>query len=98
MRVNLAAKLLVRVSTLALFPAQVAPPRSRGVRIALATMGASDSTLSTTDAGASDDGAIVQNIHRFAVKGLGRDELPSITLQSGGGLPHDREWALIFSE
>ena len=77
MRVNLAAKLLVRVSTLALFPAQVAPPaRFRGVRTALATMGASHSTLSTTDAGAADDGAIVQDIHRFAVKGLGRDELP----------------------
>ena len=106
MRLQLATKLLVRVSTLALFPAHVAPPSqfrsgvhfTTGIRTAQVTMGASDSTLSTTDAGAVDDGAIVQNIHRFAVKGLGRDELPSITLQSGGGLPHDREWALIFSE
>ena len=83
MRVQLATKLLVRVSTLALFPAHVAPPSqyrsgvhfTTGIRTAQVTMGASDSTLSSADAGAADDGAIVQDIHRFAVKGLGHDEL-----------------------
>ena len=80
MRVQLATKLLVRVSTLALFPAHVAAitiraaftlPQASDAKV---TMGAALNISRRRRRG--DDGAIVQNIRRFAVKGLGRDELP----------------------
>ena len=37
-------------------------------------------------------------LHRFAVKGLERDELPSVQLNAGEGFPSDRRWALHFDE
>lgn len=40
----------------------------------------------------------VRHLHRFAVKGLGPDSLPSVNLQAGEAFPHDREWALLKKE
>jgi len=40
----------------------------------------------------------VRQLHRFAVKGLGPDNLPSVSLQAGEAFPHDREWALLKTE
>ena len=37
-------------------------------------------------------------MHRFAVKGLERDELPSVDLSAGEGFPSDRRWALQFQD
>ena len=46
----------------------------------------------------SDSGAIVTHLHRFAVKGLERDEMPSVTLAPGATMPHDREWAMLWAD
>ena len=40
----------------------------------------------------------VRALHRFAVKGLERDELPSVLLSANEGFPSDRRWALHFDE
>ena len=37
-------------------------------------------------------------LHRFAVKGLERDELPSVLLSANEGFPSDRRWALHFDD
>ena len=40
----------------------------------------------------------VRALHRFAVKGLERDELPSVLLSANEGFPSDRRWALHFDD
>ena len=40
----------------------------------------------------------VRALHRFAVKGLERDELPSVLLRADEGFPSDRRWALRFDD
>ncbi|KAJ1461767.1 MOSC domain-containing protein [Pelagophyceae sp. CCMP2097] len=40
----------------------------------------------------------VAALHRFAVKGLERDELKDVRLEPGAAFPHDREWALRFAD
>ena len=40
----------------------------------------------------------VRALHRFAVKGLERDELPSVLLSANEGFPSDRRWALRFDD
>ena len=40
----------------------------------------------------------IRHLHRFAVKGLGPDSLPSVSLQAGDAFPHDRAWALLKKE
>lgn len=40
----------------------------------------------------------VTHIWRYAVKGLDRDELPSVKLVPGDGIPGDRRWALHYEE
>ena len=40
----------------------------------------------------------VRALHRFAVKGLERDELPSVLLSANEGFPSDRLWALHFDD
>mmetsp|Transcript_56833 Transcript_56833/g.130511 ORF Transcript_56833/g.130511 Transcript_56833/m.130511 type:complete len:301 (-) Transcript_56833:639-1541(-) len=40
----------------------------------------------------------VTQLRRFAVKGLDYDELDSVKLESGGGFPNDRRWALHYED
>ena len=40
----------------------------------------------------------VRALRRFAVKGLERDELPSVLLSANEGFPSDRRWALRFDD
>lgn len=40
----------------------------------------------------------VRALHRFAVKGLERDELSSVLLSANEGFPSDRRWALHFDD
>ena len=51
-------------------------------------------TLGLTPAPATS----VRALHRFAVKGLERDELPSVLLSANEGFPSDRRWALHFDD
>ena len=46
----------------------------------------------------SSSQAEVTHLHRFAVKGLDRDVLQSVTLQPGDAFPLDRRWALIRAD
>ena len=40
----------------------------------------------------------VLHLWRYAIKGLDRDELPSVSLVPGGGFPNDRRWAMHFDD
>lgn len=41
---------------------------------------------------------VVTDLHRYAVKGLGPDELADCVLEAGGCVPGDRAWALLQRE
>jgi hypothetical protein len=56
--------------------------------------------LSTQISGAEKGTAVtvVTHLHRFAVKGLGRDSLQNVVLTPGSTMPYDRQWAIKFRD
>ena len=54
--------------------------------------------LTPSPAASNDNAAaVVTALHRFAVKGLERDALDQVALETGGSFPYDRRWALHFA-
>ena len=54
--------------------------------------------VTTLGLGLAPPSTSVRALHRFAVKGLERDELPSVLLSVNEGFPSDRRWALHFDD
>ena len=65
---------------------------------ATATMMTSDSEGDGVRRDGDGASTWVSALHRFAVKGLDRDELDHVDLYSGGAFPNDRRWALKWSD
>ena len=73
-----------------------APFRRIGTVVASSTEMAAQ--LTPSPAASNDNAAaVVTALHRFAVKGLERDALDQVALETGGSFPYDRRWALHFA-